>query len=80
MIVEKTTTEHYEVTLFPDVWNIEQGDFMRTRKKRGLKTKPFEKCFCCGHKFLEHEIPVVAKVSKIGNRFICSKCAKEVQE
>ena len=77
MIIKKTTTKKYEVKIFPNAWNIEFGKFIEARKKHGLKTKPFEHCFCCGHAFTEHEIPVVAQVSGKGNLFVCTECAKE---
>ena len=77
MIIKKTTTKQYEVTIIPGVWKIPFGKFIEVREKHGLKTKPFEHCFCCGHAFTNDEIPVMASVSSKGNLFVCAKCAEQ---
>lgn len=77
MIITKTTTKTYEVKLFPEVWKTKHGDFIRIRKKYGMTTRQFEKCFCCEHQFEEDEIPIFIQVSEKGNMFACQECLKK---
>lgn len=51
------------------------GDFVRTRKKHGMKTAPFEHCFGCGHSFTDDENVYFGTVKGKGNIFFCKDCA-----
>lgn len=76
----KITTKKYEVKFFPGSWNMKHGKFIKIRQAHGLKTKPYETCFCCERRFADEEIPVFITVSGIGNMFACRECAdKEVE-
>lgn len=77
MILTKVTTKKYEVKFFPGSWDMKHGKFISTRKRMGMKTAPYEKCFVCGYKFTDDEVPVFITVSNgIGNRFACAQCAE----
>ena len=73
-IIEKTVSKRYKAIIYQKVWKIEQGDFLKTRKKNGLSTTQFETCFCCGHRFTNNEIPNIALIIGAGNRFLCDEC------
>ncbi len=53
---------------------MKHGDFIRSRKRQGMTTRQFEKCFCCEHQFEEDEIPIIIQVSEKGNMFACQEC------
>lgn len=78
MIITKTTTKKYEVKFFPGSWGMQHGKFISTRKRLGLTTASFEKCFICGYKFKDDEVPIFITVTNgIGNRFACTQCANK---
>ena len=79
MIVKKTTTRSYEITKCVR-WETTVGEVIETRKKIGKKTPDLSKCFSCGHKFAEDEYPYLAIVKGTKNQFLCTECAKKVEE
>ncbi len=78
MIVKKTTTRSYEVRIFGIPAFSTHGAFIEARKRNGLKTEKFTKCFICEKKFKpEEDIFVVSVTPRVGNRFICVDCARK---
>lgn len=78
MKITKTVTKIYEITPVGKDFLSTAGEFIRYRKKIGLKTEPFERCFVCGRKFADNETPRVCIVKGIGNRFICKECEDKI--
>lgn len=57
--------------------NAEISSFLETRKRRGMSTSKFERCFCCGKLIPLDSIPTVVQVDNgIGNRFACAECTE----
>lgn len=81
MQITKTTVKKYDVKTACDStnWNITFGSFKDTRVKNGMSIQQFKKCFICGHKFADNEIPNVVAVSTEGNRFSCDDCYKKLE-
>jgi len=77
MKIVKTTTKTYDVTFYPNAIDWTFKSFIDIREKHNLSTKMFEKCFCCGYKFVEEDKPIFITVSSKGNLFGCDKCYKE---
>lgn len=77
--ITKTITMTYAFKVFPAAWKMKQGEFLERRKRLGLSTKKFERCFCCGKELLLDDVPIFIQVEHIGNRFACKKCA-EIEE
>lgn len=77
MKIAKIVRKTYEVKPFLEVWDISMGEFRRQRKEIGMSTKGFDKCFCCEHLFRDKEIPIIAHVYGIGNKFLCKECASK---
>lgn len=77
MKITKTTTRTYNVDFYPGSWDMSQRDFIEIRKKHGMSTKEFEKCFCCGKILPLDEVPTFVRVEGIGNRFACKKCTEQ---
>ena len=65
MKLTKTSKKTYDVTFFPTDLDFTFGEFREIREKRGSMKKRFEKCFICGHKFADDEVPVLIGVSGI---------------
>jgi hypothetical protein len=81
MVIERTTTKRYEITLMQDEPFMKFGKFIETRKRIGLKTTMFERCFVCKMAFLDDDDVFIASVTpKVGNRFICAKCRRAALE
>ena len=81
MIITKTTTKQYEINFFPGSWEMKHGYFIAVRKRSGMKTTLYEKCYICGYKFADDEVPVFITVSNgIGNRFACTQCAEKEEK
>lgn len=82
MQITKTTVKTYEVKAGCNSsrWNIPFGKFKDTRIKNGQSVQQFEKCFICGHKFADDEIPNVVVISTKGNRFSCDDCYKKLEQ
>jgi len=53
------------------------GEFMGTRKRMGLSTERWEKCFACNHGFTEEEDVYIGTVSQKGNIFFCKSCVEK---
>ncbi len=77
MQITKTTSKTYDVNFFPGNWNMIQRDLIERRKKIGLSTKQFEKCFCCGKILPLDEVPTFVQVQGVGNRFACKACTEQ---
>lgn len=76
MIVKKIVTKAYNAEIWPkEAWTAPVKELIDSRKRRGLSTREFESCFCCGRKFEESEIPRVGTVRGVGNRMFCDSCA-----
>ena len=74
--ITKTTTRSYEIlTAVASKPIFVFGEFIRIRKKRGLKTRRFEHCFGCGHGFKDEENVYFGAVKRKGNIFFCKACA-----
>jgi len=80
MKITKTTTEEHDIFFFPNAFKMTWGKFREVRKRIGQPVTKYSKCFICGHKFLEDEIPVVIKVFGIGNMFSCFACCEKESE
>ena len=50
------------------------GKFMEIRKRQGMSTARWEKCFACNHDFAEDEDVYMGTVSQKGNIFFCKSC------
>ena len=75
MLITKTVSKTYEVTFYPYVLpEMTWGEFRESRKKNGMNSSKFKKCFCCNHAFTDDERVIVISVSSIGNRFACKAC------
>lgn len=74
MKITKTVMRTYEINFVKKSFLSTAGEFLRYRKSIGAKTEPYERCFICGRKFADNEIPRVVIVTGIGNRFICKEC------
>ena len=81
MEITRTTVKTYEVKpgCNSSNWNIPFGKFKDIRNKNNQSVKQFEKCFICGHKFTDDEIPSVVIVSSKGNRFSCDNCYEKLE-
>lgn len=77
MKITKTTSKTYNIKFFPGNWDMVQRDFIERRKKIGMSTKDFEKCFCCGKTLPLDDIPTFVQVGGVGNRFACKDCTKQ---
>lgn len=77
MEITKTVSKTYRVNFFPGSWDMMQKDFIESRKKFGMSTKEFEKCFCCGKELSLDEVPTFVQVQGVGNRFACRDCTKQ---
>ena len=80
MKLVKKTKKTFDVTFWPTAVDWTWGSFKNTRSESGMGYKEFEKCFCCGHRFLEEEKPVIAAVRQLGNRFACAECLESDKE
>ena len=81
MKITKTSVKSYDIYDAIE-WEFTFGETMETRKKAfGNKNdKYLEKCFICGHKFQESEIPWLGFVKNDKNVFLCKECGKKVTE
>lgn len=77
MKITKTTTKTYEIYDCAK-WQMTIGDTIFHREKVGLKSRGFDKCFCCQKKFYADYIPYLALVRGHTNQFICDECAEIV--
>lgn len=55
------------------------GKFVEIRNKSNLPINHFDKCFICGHRFENDEVPNIVKVSGEGNSFSCDDCYKKLE-
>ena len=81
MKIVKTTTKSFNIKCGcnSENWGITFGRFIETRNKSNLPTSYFEKCFICGRKFKDNEIPNIVIVSEKGNRFSCNDCYGKIE-
>lgn len=79
MKITKTTTKTYDIYDCAK-WQMTVGDTILKREQIGMKTKGFDKCFICKHKFNPSEIPYLALIRTHPNVFICKDCAKKVNK
>ena len=77
MKITKTTTKTYEIYDCAK-WSMTIGDTILKREEIGLKTKGFDKCFSCGHKFKYDDIPYLGLIRGHANMFICETCAEKL--
>ena len=61
-------------------WGYTFGDTMESRNKTFGKNhdKGLEKCFMCGYKFKDRDIPWLGFVKNHKNVFLCEDCGKAV--
>lgn len=81
MKVSKTHTKTYDIYESVE-WESTFGETMEIRNKTfGSKHDKFlEKCFVCGHKFENSEVPWLGLVRNHKNVFLCEDCGKKVQD
>lgn len=77
MIITKTTIKTYEIYDCAK-WEISVGETIVRREKVGMKTKGYDKCFSCGHKFQSDDFPYLGLIRNHSNEFICTDCARKV--
>lgn len=53
------------------------GKFIETRKRRGMSTERWEKCFGCNHGLTDDEDVYIGTVTKKGNIFLCKSCVEK---
>lgn len=72
-----TTYEIYEA----HKWMATFGETMDAREKvyKDARNKGLDKCFACGYKFKDDDIPWLAFVKRHRNVFLCESCAKQVE-
>jgi hypothetical protein len=79
MVFKRTVTNTYNIVARADKPIFVFKDFMNARKKYGMKTAEFERCFMCKKAFEDEEGVYFATVTPgIGNRFLCGACAEKV--
>lgn len=79
MKITKTTTRTYEIYGCMK-WSMTVGDTILKREKVGMKSKGYDKCFGCGHKFQYEDIPYLGLLRGHANVFICKECAEKIKE
>ena len=77
MIITKTTIKTYEIYDCAK-WEISVGETIIRREAIGMKTKGYDKCFACGHKFQSYDFPYLGLIRNHSNEFICIDCARKV--
>jgi hypothetical protein len=71
MKVERTTVRRYEVKSFGSKPFGKFGGFLEARKRMGLKTAKFERCFACRKAFAdEDDVYLASVVPGVGNQFL----------
>lgn len=70
IIVNRT----YGIKFCPKALNMTFGEFRKKRERINAGVARLDKCFCCGHKFMDNEKVIVVAVMGKGNRFACKKC------
>lgn len=53
------------------------GKFIEARKRRGMSTVMWDKCFGCDHDFTDDEDVYVGTVTEKGNIFFCKSCVEK---
>jgi len=49
------------------------------RKARQCMRDPMDKCYWCGHKFIDGEMMALACLSGEGNKILCQNCAAQLE-
>ena len=77
----KITKEiEYEVEPLMFNWHMTVGNFVTTRKRLGLSSEEYEKCFMCDKQFEDDFYPAFASVKGVGNMFVCNECMERLQD
>ena len=53
------------------------GEFIEVRRRHGMSTARWEKCFGCNHDFADNEDVYVGTVTEKGNIFFCKSCVEK---
>lgn len=77
MKITKTTIKTYEIYDCAK-WEMSIGETIVRREKVGMKTRGYDKCFACGHKFKSDDFPYLGLIRNHSNEFICTDCARKV--
>ncbi len=78
MKITKTTVTEYEVEPLIMKWHITVGQFISTRKRLGINSEGYEKCFICDKQFKDDFYPSFISVKGLGNMFACNECMKNL--
>ena len=81
MVVKRKITKTYEVEFWPkEAWTASTKDLLGVSSRSDLTARGLDRCFCCGRKFGEDEIPRAGTVYGVGNRFFCDSCVNLAEE
>lgn len=78
MKVTKTFTVEYEVEPLALKWHMTVGNFIATRRRLGIDSEGYDKCFICDTQLADNFEPGFISVKGVGNMFVCDKCMNRV--
>jgi len=78
MFITKKSTNSYEIIhAMANKPFMKFGKFIVVRRRRGMSTEMWEKCFGCNRDFTDDEDVYVGTVTKKGNIFFCKSCVEK---
>ena len=61
-------------------WHTTVGKMIKARKRLGLSSQEYEKCFMCDKQFEDDFYPAFVSVKGVGNMFVCNECMERLQD